>query len=196
MSGADSTVFFWINGLADRVPIIDSFIRLMANDYLIPLSMALVLFGLWFIGRDAERRERNQKAVMVTFTAVAFASMVVKIINLFYDRLRPFELYPTSKVKLLFYTPTDPSFPSNMAAVAFAFAMGTWLVNRKLGWILFIPAVLVAFGRVYIGVHFPSDVIVGAAIGIVATFAALFVNRIAEPIPTMVITAARKLYVA
>jgi len=196
MPGADSTVFFWINGLADHVPIIDSFMRLIASDYLIPLSMTLVLFVLWFIGPDPERRERNQKAVMVTFTAVGFACLIVKIIDLFYDRLRPFELYATGEVKMLFYTPTDPSFPANMVAVAFAFAMGTWLLNRKLGWILFIPAVLVAFGRVYVGVHFPLDVIAGAAIGIVVTFAARFVIRSLEPIPTLTIKAARKLYVA
>ena len=99
-------------------------------------------------------------------------------------------------MKLLFYTPTDPSFPSNMAAVAFAFAMGTWLYNRKLGGVLFIPAVLVAFARVYVGVHFPLDVIAGAVIGIMATFASLFVNRRVELIPTLIIKAGRKLYIA
>jgi undecaprenyl-diphosphatase len=196
MSGADHTVFFWINGLADRVPIIDSFMRLMASDYLIPLLMALILFGLWFIGTDAERRERNQKAVMITFTAVAFASMIVKIINIFYDRLRPFELYPTGEVRLIFYTPTDPSFPSNMAAVAFAFAAGTWLVNRKLGYIFLIPAVLASFARVYVGVHYPLDVTVGAVVGIIATFGAVVVNRLVEPLPTLIIKGARRLYVA
>lgn len=196
MPGADSTVFFWINGLADHVPIIDSFMRLMASDYFIPLSLALVQFAIWFIGASPEQRERNQKGIMVTFTAVAFACLVVKVIDIFYDRLRPFELYATGEVKLLFYTPTDPSFPANMVGVAFAFAIGTWLYNRKLGKILLIPAVLVAFARVYVGVHFPLDVIAGAVIGIAVTFAARFVIQIAEPIPTLVIKGARKLYAA
>jgi len=196
MLGADSTVFFWINGLADHVPIIDSFMRLMASDYLIPLSLALVQFALWFIGASPEQRERNQKGIMITFTAVAFVNLVVKIIDIFYDRLRPFELYPTGEVNLLFYTPTDPSFPANMAGVAFAFAIGTWLYNRKLGKIFLIPAVLVTFARVYVGVHFPLDVIAGAAIGIMVTFAARFVIQKAEPIPTLIIKAARKFYAA
>lgn len=196
MSGADSTVLFWINGLAGHVPAIDSFMRLIASDYLIPLSMTLVQFILWFIAPDPERRERNQKATFVTFTAVGFACFVVKMIDLSYHRLRPFEVYPTGEVNLLFYTPTDPSFPANMVAVAFAFAMGTWLLNRKLGWILFIPAVLVGFARIYVGVHFPLDVIAGAAIGIAVTFAARFAIQRIEPIPTLVIKAARKLYLA
>ena len=196
MSGADSTVFFWINGLAGHVPAVDSFMRLIASDYLIPLSMTLVQFVLWFIAPSPERRERNQKATFVTFTAVGFACFVVKMIDLSYHRLRPFEVYPTGEVTLLFYTPTDPSFPANMVAVAFAFAMGTWLLSRKLGWILFIPAALVAFARIYVGVHFPLDAIGGAVIGIAVTFAARFVIQAIEPIPTLVIRAARKLYIA
>jgi len=196
MPGADSTVFFWINGLADHVPIVDSFMRLVASDYLIPLTMILVQVALWFIGPNPIRRERNQKSVLVTLTAIAFASLIVKVINVFYDRLRPFEQYPTGEVNLIFYTPTDPSFPANMVAVAFAFAMGTWLANRRLGYILFVPAVLVAFARVYVGVHFPLDVIAGAVAGVVATFAARFVHRRVEPIPTLIIKGARKLYIA
>jgi len=89
ISGTDSTVFFWINGLADRVPIIDGFMRLMANDYFVPLSMALVQFASWFIGPNPERREPYQESVMVTFTTVAFACLIVKVIDPFYHRLHP-----------------------------------------------------------------------------------------------------------
>jgi undecaprenyl-diphosphatase len=170
--------------------------RLVASDYLIPLAMILVQVALWFIGPNPAHRERSQRSVLITLTAIAFASLIVKVINLFYDRLRPFEQYPTREVNLIFYTPTDPSFPANMVAIAFAFAMGTWLLNRRLGYILFIPAVLVAFARVYVGVHFPLDVIAGAVVGVAATFAARFVHRRVEPIPTLIIKEARKLYIA
>jgi len=195
MIPADSTVFFWINGLAGRVPIIDGLMRLLASDYFIPLVMALTLFALWFSGRDATARERNQRTVWCALIAAGFACLVVEIFNCFFDRPRPFEMYP-GMVQLLFYQPSDPSFPSNMAAVTFGFAAGTWQGNRRAGWLLLIPALLACFARVYVGIHFPLDIAGGAAIGIVMVPFALLVLRIGEPIPTWVLTGMRRLYLA
>lgn len=191
----DATLFFWINGLAGKVPIIDSIMRLVVNDYFIPAIMALILFALWFSGRDRDQRERNQRTVFCALIAVGFACLIVELSNFFYDRLRPFEAYP-GDVTLLFYQPTDPSFPANTAAIGFAFATGTWLGNRRVGWFLFLPALLLCFARVYVGVHYPLDALGGALIGIVMSFFALLVLRIGEPIPTLVLKGMRRLYLA
>lgn len=195
MVSADSTLFFWINGLAGKVPVIDSIVRFIANDYFIPLIMALTVLALWFSGRNPEERERNQRTVWCALIAAGFACLAVEICNLFFDRPRPFEMYPGA-VQLLFYPPADPSFPSNMAAVTFGFAAGTWLGNRRVGWFLLIPALLVCFARVYVGVHFPLDILGGAVIGIGMGFFALLVLRIAEPIPTLILKLMRRLYLA
>jgi undecaprenyl-diphosphatase len=125
---------------------------------------------------------------------VGFASAAVSLFNEFFDRLRPFEAF--DDVTLLFYQSTDPSFPSNVAAVGFAFAMGAWFGNRKAGYLLFLLAILWSFARVYCGVHYPLDIVGGAAIGILATLAALGFLRIIEPIPTWVLKGFRKLYLA
>ena len=176
-----------------HVPILDRFMRLVGNDYFMLVGMALVVFTLWFSGRDPEYRERNQRAVWCALIGVGLACAIVAICNAFYDRPRPFDRY---EVELLFYRPTDPSFPSNTAATAFAFASGIWLGNRRVGWLLLLPAFLAGFARVFIGVHYPFDILGGALAGICASLGALLVLRIFEPFPTWVLKTMRKLYLA
>ncbi len=195
IQSADKTLFFWINDLAGKVPIIDSFMRLVGNDYFILACMALVVFALWFSGRDPEHRERNQRAVWCALIGVGFACAIVSITNAFYDRPRPFDMYP-GEVELLFYRPTDPSFPSNIAATAFAFASGIWLGNRRVGYFLLLPAFIVGFARVFIGVHYPFDILGAALAGITASLGALLVLRIFEPLPTWILKGMRRLYLA
>jgi undecaprenyl-diphosphatase len=58
------------------------------------------------------------------------------------------------------------SFPSSHASNCFAIATVCFLFYRRRGWIAFLPAGLVAISRVYVGVHWPSDVLVGSLIGV------------------------------
>ncbi|RLC70641.1 MAG: hypothetical protein DRI26_06710, partial [Chloroflexi bacterium] len=154
MISLDERLFFLINGLAGKSAALDWFMTLVVGEYFIPVAIVMVLLIMWFLGQDLKSRERNQRAVWYALVGVGFASAVVQVMNNFYDRLRPFEAYP-GDVTLLFYQPTDPSFPANMAAVGFAFAMGAWLGNRKVGYLILTLAVLWSFARVYVGVHYP-----------------------------------------
>jgi undecaprenyl-diphosphatase len=67
----------------------------------------------------------------------------------------------------------DPSFPSDHATGAFALAFGIWLYDRTIGGILLVLAAIVAFARVYVGTHYPGDVVAGALIA-VAVASALY----------------------
>lgn len=195
MVSLDERLFFLINGLAGASEALDRFMKLMVGEYFIPVAMVMVLLVMWFLGKDLRARERNQRAVWCALIGVGFASAFVEILNIFYDRLRPYEVYP-GDVTLLFHLSDDPSFPANAAAVGFAFAMGAWFGNRKAGYLLFLLAILWSFARVYVGVHYPLDVIGGAAIGIVVSFAALGVLRLAEPLPTWILKGMRRIYLA
>ena len=158
---ADRAVFEWINGLAGHVPVLDNLIRGIANDYFMIIGLCLVLIALWFGTREAARRKLNQVAVIVAAISLGISQAIVDILNIFFFRPRPFTLLPTH---LLFYAPTDSSFPSNAATITFAIAFGVFFVNRKMGGLLLGLAGLLAFARVYVGVHYPSDVLGGAAI--------------------------------
>lgn len=71
-------------------------------------------------------------------------------------------------VTLLITSPTDYSFPSGHSQVAFVSAAAIYQNHKKWGIAAYVLAVLIAFSRLYLYVHFPTDVLAGALIGIAA----------------------------
>ena len=193
MAYADEKVFHWINGLAGHVSFFDQIIEWLVSDYLIPVGLALVLVGLWFAGSDKLTRQRYQIGLFVALTSMALSSFAVYIINGLYFRPRPFVDHD---VTLLFYQPTDSSFPANPIAATFGIAAAVWGVNRRIGTALLIAATLYGCARVYAGVHYPLDIVAGALIAVVITFLVFKLRDLLEPLPTWVIKAARVLCLA
>jgi undecaprenyl-diphosphatase len=170
------------------LPFLDRVAQWVVSDYLIPVSLALALVALWFIEPNRVARQRHQVGVFAALTAMGLSSLAVFWLNTLYFRPRPFE---TLDVTLLFYRPTDSSFPSNAAAAVFGIAAVVWGVNRRLGTVLLIAAGLYAFARVYVGVHYPLDVVAGALIGIVMAYLVLKVWELIMPVLVWVIKAVR-----
>jgi undecaprenyl-diphosphatase len=193
MAHADEVVFLWLNGWVGRSALFDGIVGWVVSDYLVPAGMALTLLGLWFVGVDGAARMKHQVGVFAALTAMGLASWVVFISNDLYFRPRPFIDHDVS---LLFYQPTDSSFPSNPAAASFAIAAAVWGVNRRVGAVLLFGAGAYSFARVYAGVHYPVDVLAAALIGIVVAYLVLKLRDLLEPLPTMVIKAARILCLA
>ena len=111
------------------------------------------MLGLWFHGKDATARDRNQRAVLSAAIALGFANWAVLALNQHYFRERPIAQLELAN---LLYAPTDSSFPSNPAAIAFAVAMSIWLGNRRASAVLFFLAALWSFARVYNGYSTPA----------------------------------------
>ena len=188
----DEEILLWLNGGVGHFPWLDAVVELLISDYMVPVLMSLVLLGLWFARRTEAAHALNQRAVLNAVGGLAIASLVVDwFINPLYFRSRPFVDHA---VFLLFYEPTDSSFPANPATVAFAVATGVWLWNRRVGAALYGLAVLYALSRVYGGVFYPLDVVGGAAIGIAASLLVTVVIRRFAVIPTLAIRIARALY--
>ena len=182
MANADTTVFVWLNGLTGAVGLIDSAARIVGSDYAVPAVMGLTILAMWFVGGDAEDRMRRQVGVFVALTAVGLASWMVFAGNELYFRPRPFDAALGHDVTVLLYRPTDSSFPSNSAAVAFAAAGGVWLISRRAGLALFGVAVAYGLARVYGGVHYPLDIVGGAIVGLVAVVMARGLWRLIDPV--------------
>jgi len=194
---ADETLFFWINGIAGKVPILDWLMRLFGDDYFVITIMSFLLLFIWFGYRSAPKRQTNQRAVLCAVGAVGLAALAIHYLTAFGpDRLRPYDAYP-DLVNLLTYMRTDPSFPSESAAVAFAFATGVWIVRRgRLAAAMFLMASLLGLARVYLGVHYPLDVLAGVVIGILSGITAFGILYIIEPLPTWFLKLVRIHYLA
>ena len=193
MESADEKLFLWINGMAGEFSPVDTMITWVVSDYLIPVGMALALIAFWYTGRDAATRSRRQVGVFAALTSMGLSNLVVFVINMFYFRPRPFEDYD---VTLLFYAPTDSSFPSNAIAAASAIAIAVWWVDRRIGTAFLAAVALYAFARVFAGVHYPLDVAGGFAIAAVVTFVVFTLLRLLRPVPELVLKVARALCLA
>ncbi len=175
------------------MPIVDGAAQIAASDYLAPAVLAFTLIALWFGERDGEVRLRQQVGVFVALSSMGLSGLAVFVLNMFYFRPRPFV---DLDVNLLFYQPTDSSFPANSAAAAFGIAFGIWGVNRKLGWFAVVVAGVYGLVRVYAGVHYPLDIVAGAAIAAVVTYAVFRISDLAMPILTTIIKVGRILRLA
>ena len=196
MNQVDERVLLWINNLVGKSPILDRIMILLANDYFIPVCFFLILVGLWFLGGDMAQRENYQRAVMCASASAGIACAFVLACNHLYYHPHPFEAKPElmDTVNRIFYPIHDPPFPANTAAVTFGAATGVWLRCRKIGWFLFILAILMPFAKVYAAVYWPSDVLAGAALGIVTSlFVYKIVFPVGEPIVRLVFKITRKI---
>ncbi|MCH8061677.1 MAG: phosphatase PAP2 family protein [Chloroflexi bacterium] len=185
MANADQTIFLWINGLAGIFGPIDLLAGLLAGDYFVPVGLSLTLVAMWFAGPDKGTRQRYQLGLIVALTSMALSSLVVLIVNAQYFRPRPFE---TVDVTHLMYMPTDSSFPANAMAATFGMASAVWGVNRKVGTALLVAAGIYGFARVMAGVHYPLDIVGGAAIGVVTAF---FVFKLRDLLMPVLVAALR-----
>ena len=88
-------------------------------------------------------------------------------------RTRPYEY--AESIKLLINKPKDFSFPSGHSSSSFAAAFSVWLYNKKWGRVSLVIASLIAFSRLYLHVHFLTDVIFGIMLGILASIVAKFI---------------------
>jgi undecaprenyl-diphosphatase len=123
------------------------------------LVLALVLCGVY----------RRWGAVWLTLIAVALADWSAAGLKALFDRNRPPVDYP--RPKALVPVPHDASFPSGHAATSFAAATVLTFAFPRLGPALFLLAAAVAFSRVYVGVHYPLDILGGAALGVLVAVA-------------------------
>ncbi len=169
----DVPLFRLLNGLAGRSAVLDATVQFLMNDYIVPTALVLTLLGLWFAGASGDERAANQATVLRALLAMLLANAILKFINGLYFRPRPFTY---DEVTLLFYHPSDSSFPSNAATVGFSLAMAVWLRRRRWGaWMLMLAGAM-SLARVCGGVHYPLDVVAGAWLGAAAAYG---VSRIA-----------------
>ncbi|MDJ0344008.1 phosphatase PAP2 family protein [Streptomyces sp. H10-C2] len=158
----DAGLYTWITDLAQRVPRpVDTLIR-VGSDYGLAVFAVLMLIIWWRARRGSAARMATALSVPI---AVVVAYAVNDVIKMIFDEQRPCQTLHTVTVETC-PAPGDWSFPSNHAAIAAAAAVAILLVDRRLGLMIAVPAaLLMAASRVWIGVHYPHDVLVGVVVG-------------------------------
>ena len=188
MANLDEALFLAVNGFVGTVAALDRAAEIVASDYLVPKTLGLALVVLWFMEPDRDARMRHQIGVLTALTALGTASLTVFIVNMFYFRPRPFA---DMDVNLLFYRPTDSSFPSNSAAAFFGLAFGVCGFRRDFGAAFIAAAAVYGLARIYVGVHYPSDVAGSIIIAAAATWIAFRMRDALTPVLTAAIRLAR-----
>ena len=110
-------------------------------------------------GADVTAVAGSVWATLAALVALGVGQLIGGVV----DRARPYEAM--SNVHVLVDKTTDFSFPSGFATVAGAVTVGLMFANRRWGIVAVVLSVLMAFTRVYVGAHYPGDVVAGLALG-------------------------------
>ena len=122
--------------------------------------------------------KRTRKFGLILGAALAVSALTVNIIlKPMVARPRPFDVIP-AEITMLLPKPDDFSFPSGHTSASFAAAAVLWFCSWKLALPTTILASLIAFSRMYLYCHFPTDVIAGMVIGTLAALLMVLVYRL------------------
>ncbi|KOV67584.1 phosphatase PAP2 family protein [Streptomyces sp. MMG1121] len=159
----------WLNGIASAY-----------GTYGFAVFVLLLLIAWW-------RARRQGSAAMAAVLATPFVVVLAYVLNsgikVVFQEPRPCRALPHDFLIEACPAPDDYAFPSNHTTVAFAFAVALVLLNRWLGSVALLAAVVMAASRVYVGAHYPHDVAVGALVGsVVALVGILVARRFAPPL--------------
>jgi len=178
----DEQIFAAIQSVAGSEPLFDRMISNIATNPLLKGGLPMLVFwSLWFTNAGDRALVRARLIAILGVAAVALVAGRLMASYLPF-RLRPLH---TADVQMLLSFDHDPSvlsgwsaFPSDHAVMFFAIAGGFWQVRRWAGAVTLVHAlVAIAFGRVFLGYHWPSDVLVGMLVGL--AFAALLLRPLA-----------------
>ncbi|MET8475606.1 phosphatase PAP2 family protein [Streptomyces sp. NPDC006422] len=181
-SNPDVSLLYDINGLADDAP--RWFDRTMefVGEYGILLALVLVVLWCWWGARKRGSLDDAASSVAAVVWAPLAAGVAVLVnvpIRSFVERPRPFMDH--DGLEVLVKGKTDFSFVSDHATLAMAIGAALFIAHRKLGLAAIGLAVLEGFCRVFMGVHYPTDVVGGFALG---TAVALLLSPLAAALLT------------
>jgi undecaprenyl-diphosphatase len=151
--------FNFINGLAGHWQILD-WIGVFFAEY---FQYVLGLFLLLIIVYSKDKAGKIRMALTAILAALLARFAVKSLILMFYSNPRPYAL---GAIKLV-ATPGEDfqSFPSGHALFFFSAATAIYCYDKKLGLAFFAAAAIVGVARIFVGVHWPSDILAGAVLG-------------------------------
>lgn len=155
----DTRIFNAINGFARDTPWLHPIVSGYANYG--TLLFALLMLAAWWTARQAGDLHRMTAAVWTPLGVLAALAINQPIAD------AVAEVRPCNALHdiVVLHCNTDFGLPSDHAVMAGAATAGLWLVSRRLGLLAALASILMGFARVYVGAHYPQDVLAGYALG-------------------------------
>lgn len=159
----DLVLFSAINSFTPHTLAITYVARFFAEYYQYLLVAVLLSFWIW----PKQDRFKNRWMVLTALLSAVAARVLVKtFILIFYTRERPYVVLENANLLIpVRISENLHSFPSGHAIFFFAMAAAVYFFNKKLGIFFFVSAAVMGLARVFVGVHWPSDIIGGAILG-------------------------------
>ena len=169
LNSFDFPLALFFNQWVRQVWWLDQSVAFLSVNHLLKggVLMAL-LWWVWF------RLDKNQQARGHMVTTLASCVVALALGRLMVNGM-PYRARPLHEPALQLNTPYGvaegaldrlSSFPSDHAVLFFALAAGFFFVSRRIGWVALIyVSLFIALPRMYLGIHYPSDILVGAALG-------------------------------
>ena len=151
-------IFRFLNNFASQDKLFDAIVIFLTDKFGLFLIFGLLIF--LFIHKHKEDNLRN---IFVILVSAIIAWLISKTIKFFYFSPRPFETL--DNVNLLFEYGESDSFPSGHATFFSALATSFYFYHKYLAIIYIIGAILIGLSRIIAGIHWPSDILAGYALG-------------------------------
>lgn len=154
----DLVVFNYINGFAGEWLWLDYLGIFFAKyfEYVLLFFLILSLAASW---------KRHWKMVASALISAIISRFIIGfLIRFLWFRQRPF--VAENFIPLINQNPAEASFPSGHALFYFAVSTVIYLYNKKAGILFYIASILIVISRVFAGIHWPSDILTGALIGV------------------------------
>ena len=160
----------------------------------IPL-MVVITGVLWFFARPGGDR-KWKLACASGYASAALGYVIAYVIHHLYDRARPYEAHA---IRHPWSSSTDASFPSDHTSLSFAIAFAVLAFDTVAGVVFIVVAAIIGVGRLFIGAHYPGDVLAGLAVGLVAALVVLrllprfvawvvgYVERVTDPLVSRIV---------
>lgn len=154
----DYLIFKSINNLAGKWACLDGLAIFLA-DYLVYFLIIAAAILFFFLNKKDRFRYLTLGVLGIFLSRV----VITELIRWIWYRPRPFL---THQVTQLAEHSSSASFPSGHTTFVFALAMVVFLFDKRLGIIFFVSSFLIGLSRVFVGIHYPLDILIGILIGI------------------------------
>jgi undecaprenyl-diphosphatase len=159
----DLKLLYFLNSLVGKSKFIDALIIFFGQYFSYLLIIIFCLF-LYFLKRD--QKTKLSSFIITIVSALALSSALTYLIRFLYHRPRPFTAFAIKNLLV----ETSYSFPSHHATFFFTMATVIYLYNKNWGRGFFIAALIICLSRIIAGIHYPSDILGGMIIGVLAGY--------------------------